>query len=397
MVSRRFLITILTLITISLASVVGVFLAKGYTFSPQMGKIVGTGIISVTSLPDGASVYLDDHLTTATNTTISSLTPKTYQVKIIKEGFIPWQKQVVVKEGLVSEVKATLFPAIPTTYPLTFNGVTLAVISDDGQKLAFTVPLSASPSDLKQKGGVWVWNMSSQPIAFARGAEPRQVVSSTQGLDFSKGNLRFSPKSDQILATIKEQDKTGRVVFERNYPLPVDRVVEVGELRDVTATIQTILKGWEEELKAKEEVRLLLIKDLSMRKVASESAYIKWSPDETKVIFKREKETKDKGVKSGEAVMLSGYKVYDTAEDKQFDLPPARLYTWLPDSRHIILVEEKQISTLEFDGENKAVIFAGTFEDNFVFPWPDSSRLAIVSSLPTPTASMPNLFGVNLK
>jgi hypothetical protein len=111
--SKRFLFTILSLLVIAVAAGIAVFLAKGYTFSTKEGAIVGTGIVSITSQPEGASVYIDGHLTTATNATIDHLSPKEYDVKIIKDGFIPWEKKVEVKEGLVSDLKITLFPAIP--------------------------------------------------------------------------------------------------------------------------------------------------------------------------------------------------------------------------------------------------------------------------------------------
>jgi len=78
-------------------------------------------------------------------------------------------------------------------------------------------------------------------------------------------------------------------------------------------------------------------------------------------------------------------------------LPSAQSHIWLPDSRHIILISEGTISVVDFDGTNKAVIYAGEFKDDFVFPWLDSSRLVIISSFPTPTASEPNLYGINLK
>ncbi len=67
-------------------------------------------------------MYLDGHLTSATDDNINSLEPKEYDVEIIKEGFIPWKKRLKINEGFVTEVKATLFPAIPTIYPLTFSG-----------------------------------------------------------------------------------------------------------------------------------------------------------------------------------------------------------------------------------------------------------------------------------
>src|SRR3989344_2808228 len=118
---RRFIITVITLIVIAVAAGIAIFIAKGYSFSAKEKRIVGTGIITISSEPDAASVFLDGHLTTATNTTIASLPPKNFTIKVVKEGFIPWEKQILVKEGLVTEVKVTLFPAIPTIYPLSYQ------------------------------------------------------------------------------------------------------------------------------------------------------------------------------------------------------------------------------------------------------------------------------------
>ena len=87
--SKRFIITIITLLVIGISATAAVLLAKGYIISPQTGKILSTGLISVTSDPDGASIFIDGHLTSATNATIPSLPAKTYDVKIVKEGYIP--------------------------------------------------------------------------------------------------------------------------------------------------------------------------------------------------------------------------------------------------------------------------------------------------------------------
>src|SRR3972149_5186646 len=130
--SKRFIFSIITLVAIVFLAGVAIFLAKGYTFSAKEKRIVGTGIITISSEPDAASVFLDGHLTTATNTTIASLPPKNFTIKVVKEGFIPWEKQILVKEGLVTEVKVTLFPAIPTIYPLSYNGVASQTLSPDG-------------------------------------------------------------------------------------------------------------------------------------------------------------------------------------------------------------------------------------------------------------------------
>lgn len=356
--SKRFLITLITLITIGVAAGVAIFLAKGYIISPTEKRFLGTGIITISSEPDAASVYVDGHLTTATNATISSLSPKSYGIRAVKEGFIPWEKQVEVKAGLVTEVKVTLFPAIPTIYPLTFSGVKNPVLSPDSSKLSFIVPAG-------KKAGVWVWTMTrNQPIAFARSAEPHQIVENRVA-DFSQAKLQWSPDSKQVLATLDSQ----------NWLLESERLNT--DPRDVTPILQPMLKGWEDDTKAKDEARILAIKNLRLRQIASDSASLRWSPDETK--------------------FMAEDKIYDSLEKKDYDLPKAKAALWLPDSRHIILVEEGTISLIDFDGTNRAVIYAGNFKDNFVFPWPDSSRLVLISTFPTPTASEPNLYGVNLR
>jgi len=371
--SKRFIITVITLLVIVAAAAVAIFLAKGYTFSSKEKWIVGTGILTISSSPDAASVFMDGHLTTATNTTISSLSPKTYDVKIVKEGFIPWQKQVSIKEGLVTEVKVTLFPAIPTIYPLSFNGVQNPTLSPDGEKLAYVVPAS-------KKAGIWVWTQASnQPISFARSSEPHQIAQNVN-IDFSKATLKWSADSKQVLATVDNN----------NYLLEADRLNN--DPRDITPILESTLKSWEEDARSKDEVRILAIRDATLRQTASSSAIIRWSPDETKFIVRKEPFLdKNKGQP------VSDLRVYDLEDKKEYPLPAASAHIWLPDSRHIILVEDETISIVDFDGTNKAIIYAGSFQDGFVFPWLDSSRLVIISSFPTPTASEPNLYGINLK
>lgn len=374
--NKRFLFTIATLLVIGIAASVAIFLAKGYRFSPTRGTILGTGILSITSIPDQASVYLDGHLTTATNANINSLPPKTYTVRILKEGFIPWEKKIEVKKELVSEVEATLFRAIPTVYPLTYSGVQNATLSPDGQKLVYVVPISApeNPASIQKKSGVWVWQMSQSQIAFARAAQPVQIALSSPLIDYSQAHLRFSPDSSLVLASFENQ----HLLLETN------RLNDPP--RDITAILELTLKSWEEDQRTKDLARLSLIKDLSSRKTASNAATLKWAPDERKFLYSQD----------GKA----DFKVVDLESGSSFIIPHASSFNWLPDSEHLILVETGEpakISIIEFDGSNKSEIYAGSFDPTAVFAWPDSSRLLIISSLPIATASQPNLYGVNLK
>lgn len=394
--SKRFLLTLLTILIIFGATGVAVFLAKGYRFSSIENRIVGTGIISISSEPSSASVYIDGHLTTATNSTVSSLSPKKYMVRVIKEGLIPWEKEVEVKEGLVSEVKVTLFPGIPTMYPLTFTGVNNPVLSPDGSKLAYVVSSG-------KKSGVWVWTMvNNQPIAFARSSEPHQVAQTNTTTDFAKSTLQWSPDSKQIIATITSEE--GLPI--NNYLLESD--VFSSEPRDITPVINTTVKEWQTDVEEREATRVLTITDVKARRIASDSAIVKWSPDETKFMYVTQspvashQPSEKTSLKDNDEVSLTtesslDFKVYDLETNTTYALPEAKAYSWLPNSKHVVLIEEGAVSIIEFDGTNKAVIYAGNFLDNFVFAWPDSSRLVLISSFPTPTASEPNLYGINLK
>ena len=403
--SRRFLFTLITFLLIVAVAAGAIFLAKGFRFSTNQGMIIGTGILSITSLPDQASIYLDGHLTSATNTNINSLPAKKYKVQITKEGYIPWEKEVEVKEGLVTQIKATLFRAIPALFPLTYTGAVNATLSPDGQKLIFVVPnddssnLQLSPQELKRPG-LWIWTMGEKPITLARGGEPHQIALASGGIDYTKATFRFSPDSTQVLVSLPE----------RSLLLDATRLNDPP--RDITPTVASTLATWEQEESAQNLTRLQLIKDNTLRKTASESAYLKWAPDESKFLYSSD------GKKDFKVVTLVEDNNLPTI--KTYDIPQVSSYSWLGDSDHLVLVEstattpqpsikpnpsptpitnfpQGKISVIEYDGFNKAEIYAGTFDPTSVFAWPDSSRIVIITSFQTQTASKPTLYGINLK
>ncbi len=388
--NKRFIFTMLTLVILAVGGIIAAYIAKGYRVSSKTGMLIGTGIISVTSVPDQASVYLDGHLITATNSNINSLEPKTYSVKIHKDGYIDWENKIDVKEGLVIEIKATLFPALPSVYPLTQNGAIMPTLSPDSQKVTFIVPGNT------KKSGVWVWTMAAGQIGFARGGEPHQIMTPTTDTDLARGSLRWSPDSKQVLLSL----------VDRHYLLDQDKVNDPA--RDITPILQPTLKGWEDDQKQLNAAKVAAINNIQIRQTASNSAYLKWSVDETKFIHSQDGQT--------------NFKVTDLKFGKSYDLPSGSHYLWLPDSLHLVAVDTlslvatsaptfglaspspfkanfpaAKISIIEFQGTNKSEIFAGNFDPASVFPWPDSSRVVMLYSLPTTTASQPNLYGVNLK
>ncbi len=274
MIRKRFLVTILTLMAIVAIALVAVFFVKGYRVSPKTGTIAGTGILSVNSLPDQASVYLDGHLTAVTNGPINSLGPKTYDVRIIKEGYIPWEKKIEIKEGLVTEVEATLFRTIPSVYPLTYSGSAKLTVSPDKQKISYVIPVSGdATSPVLKKSGIWVWQMANERgLNIGRGNDNRQIVMA-DGIDYTKANFRWSPDSTQLLISMPDRYLLADI-DRLNYPP-----------RDITPIIASTLKQWDETESKTRLGKLQLIKDTNLRKIASSAATLRWSPDETKILY----------------------------------------------------------------------------------------------------------------
>ena len=113
LMNRYYLGLLATVLTIIAVSTVLIFQAKGYKLDFENKRIEKTGILAISSVPTGAAVYLNGHLISATNANIQNLTPGEYHLKVTKEGFISWEKKVLVSEELVTLVEIALFPAVP--------------------------------------------------------------------------------------------------------------------------------------------------------------------------------------------------------------------------------------------------------------------------------------------
>jgi hypothetical protein len=93
-----------------------IFYSQGYRFDFKTRKIVQTGGLFLKIAPSGARVYLDGKLIKKTNFLFDSvflndLLPETYQIRIEKDGYHSWEKNLQVEELKVCEAKSVvLFP-----------------------------------------------------------------------------------------------------------------------------------------------------------------------------------------------------------------------------------------------------------------------------------------------
>jgi hypothetical protein len=60
------------------------------------GKLVGIGIIQIDTTPDNSKVYINNKFNKDGDTSIENLKPGTYTIKVTKENYHPWQKEVEI-------------------------------------------------------------------------------------------------------------------------------------------------------------------------------------------------------------------------------------------------------------------------------------------------------------
>ena len=94
----------------------------------------------------------------------------------------------------------------------------------------------------------------------------------------------------------------------------------------------------------------------------------------------------------------TNYKILDALPDdcNLFVSCASMPVQWFPDSNHLIHVNSARIDIVMYDGTNRTTVYAGPFIANYVFPWPDSSRIVILTNLNNPSI-LPNLYTISLK
>lgn len=82
--------------------------SQGYSYDWQKNKLVATGGFYLKSYPTGAKIFINDKQDNKTPRLISRLLPKDYKIKVVKDGFYPWQKNLKIESRLVIEARNIL-------------------------------------------------------------------------------------------------------------------------------------------------------------------------------------------------------------------------------------------------------------------------------------------------
>ena len=399
--NRHLIVSVLIFAFVLLATFVIIMIGKGYRFGFNTGRIeiAGTGLLVVKSTPDTAQVFINGHLTTATNNTIN-LSPGSYDVKIFKDGYFPWEKQIQIQAEVVSQAQALLLPNAPQLQSVTTNGASSSAIDPSLSRIAFTVS-----SQSAKLNGVYILDTTSRPILTLQNAAT-QIADDTIST-FSQAKLIWSPDGKEILASVSASLGVSSGSATTVYLLEADQFNSSPS--DVTETLPTVLAAWAKEQRQIDTSRLNSVPSTLRKVIKNDFNVLSWSPDESKIIYTASQSATiplvinprlvgvDSTAEQRNIVQGNTY-VYDIKEDRNYEVDGSdfKNYSWLPDSGHFVFVKDNKISIMEYDGQNSTVFYAGPFDSSYVFPWSDDSEIAILTSLGN--SSIPeNLYTISLK
>ena len=384
----RIIVFLITVIILTIFGTFAVYYARGYRFDTKIMKFTPRGLLVINSNPNGAQIFINGELETATNATIR-INPGVYDVEVRKESFLTWKKRLTVEKEIVTKVDADLFPQAASLSPLTFSGAASPVVSSDGNKIAYSVPAT---KETVEKSGLWIIETTSLPIGFAR--DPRQI---TDG-DLTGAIWEWSPNSREILLTTK----TGVFLLDTSEFVPQT------QRKNVASQLETIRLEWQEESAKKLAAQLTKLEDEIQSVFERKATAISFSPDEHKILYtasgsatipeglvkqlpgaSTQKQVRD--IKEGKKY------IYDIKEDRNFEVADSgQPIYWFPTSNHIIIPQSDKIVILDYDGTNAQTVYSGSYIAPYAYPYSDASQLLILTNLGS-NGSIPNLYSLSLR
>ena len=388
----RTVIFLLILFFILSTTVILILVGRGYRLDLTTRSLKPNGLLLAASVPNGASVFIDGKLTTATDSPVS-LPPGDYEIEIKKDSFHPWKKSIKIEKELVTKTEAYLFPLVPDLRPLTYTGVKNPVLSPDGSKIVYAAA----------DASFWLADLDEGPFGFFT-REPRLLLKNSLFMDFSKASFLWSPDSRQLL--ISSKDGKANFLLDPNQ--------SPAKLVDINQTISIIKEQWQNDIKSKLKVQTEKLPGPLAEILDTKASLLAFSADQTKIFYTATAsaaipENLAAGVlgastQKEERLLKPGSSyAYDLKEDRNFAVsvtpgrPSTSILSWFPTCRHLLLVEKDRISLVEYDGTNKQEVYSGFFEYPFVFSSPSANKLILLTRLTSDKTAPLNLYALNLK
>lgn len=365
------------LIVVSSTFLISIF-ARGYRLDTSSGfQLKATGLLSVTSKPKLASVYVNNLLKTVTDDTIN-LPPGSYHLKITKNGYYPWEKKIQIKPELVNQVEIQLFRSSTELKPLTEHQIINPAASPDGQKIVYAL---ASSSATKKGNGLYLMEFTDLPLLMSLNSE-RQLFQSTTSLDWSNFIFEFSPDSKQILATSTKRSMA--------YLFSLDQNQNVNNLSDISPHLPQIKKEWELSREKITKNKLTKIPANFQPFIATNSAILLLNTSEDKLLYQPAIDGQlpillpsppptQSTQNQQRNLNRDSFYVYDFKEDTNFLIGSTSLsqISWIPYSNNLLFTENNQIRVCDYDATNYQTIYSDSSSPRILLPTPDGYRLII--------------------
>jgi len=372
-------------------------LARGYRIDFKKKSFTSTGIIALTSSPKAAKVFINNELKGVTDINLT-LPPGQYQIEIKKDGYTSWKKSISLKGELVISIDAYLFPLNPSLSPLTNLGIVKAVPLDQTEKV-----ILFAQNGNEEKDGIYLFETSKRPLSLLPPLKLiilKNTFIDKDLVDFSKTNLYFSPDYKQAIFEFSSSSYLLSLEEENTVPF------------DVTFSKETLIQAWETE-KSNDRKKIVEAFPREIAKIASDSfKIVSFSPDETKILysaitsFDLPLAIKPPLIATNQVAQIRSLEtdhlyVYDKKEDRNYEvtgqpaLVPSSLL-WYPDSRHFVFIDEKNISTVDYDGLNKQVVYSGPFENSF-FTTTEDGNIIVLTNLNPENNKLPDLYLIGIR
>lgn len=366
--------------------------ARGYRVDFQNKSLNSTGIIAITSYPKTAKIYINNQFRGVTDANFT-LPSGNYQVEIKKDGYTSWKKSIKLKGELVVNIDALLYPINPSLSPLTNLGIIKAIPIDSSNKVI-----------VFSQSGIHLFEAAKRPLSFFPALKTiAKIELFPEGIDFYKATVDISPDLKQAIID--------------NYLISLEE--ENQSLIDLSlseTSKETLISAWEEQ-KLANFSKILETYPLEFRKIASESfKIISFSPNETKVLYQALKDVKLQSIINPPLIATNQTQekreikkdylyVYDKKEDKNYEISQINsnhqslagsFIQWYFDSRHLVIEEDKKISIIDYDNENKQTVYSGPFEANF-FTTSSDGKIIILANLNPQANQLPDLYLVGIR
>ncbi|MBI2642132.1 MAG: PEGA domain-containing protein [Candidatus Wildermuthbacteria bacterium] len=136
-----------------LATPTVILYSQGWRIDWNEKTVTHTGGMYMRAVPSRASIYVNGEFVKRTDlffdsSLITNLLPGNYNVRIEKEGYIPWTKTLPVQKAQVTEAKHIILFPENLQFQTLFSNVMLASLSPDASLFAFQKKLDATTWEL---------------------------------------------------------------------------------------------------------------------------------------------------------------------------------------------------------------------------------------------------------